>query len=621
MMCKFNYVLILIIILAIKCTANDSESDKDTVIKKKSGDELSSSSSATRIPALTTTSSDLPPVNSSETEHNNSWTLCFILSILAFSILLIHVLITTNFHFVPESLAVIFFGALVGLTLKLLSQWHFSNDWSKEESFPPTIFFLVLLPPIIFESGYNLHKGNFFQNIGSILVFAIIGTAISAFAMGAGVYLLGKINFMHSLSAKESFAFGSLISAVDPVATLAIFNALDIDPVLYMLVFGESILNDAVAIVLTNTIMTLSDTDNGIGYVIFYFLGKFMHMFFTSALIGCVFGILSALLFKHVEVRKTPSLEMAFMFIFMYSPYAFAEAVKLSGIMAILFAGIVMSHYTHNNLSSITRITIQQTFRTLSFISETCVYAYLGLAIFSFRHVFKPSFVIFSILMCLLGRALNIFPLSFLLNYFREHKITKKMQFIMWFSGLRGAIAFALSLNLQVSGDVRHIIVTSTLILVLFTTLILGGSTLPLMRILNADKNRRHNVKKEVFLSKTKEMGDALDDQLTTGENVAQFDDENGNSMDIHIIQGGQSLRGFARFDEKFLKPLLIRKFTAQELKDGKLQMNRLTKQWCDEVRGSKDEESLHKYSLSSDREELKNEDKKKKKKSSKSSF
>jgi solute carrier family 9 (sodium/hydrogen exchanger), member 8 len=175
--------------------------------------------------------------------------------------------------------------------------------------------------------------------------------------------------------------------------------------------------------------------------------------------------------------------EMAFMFIFMYSPYAFAEAVKLSGIMAILFAGIVMSHYTHNNLSSITRITIQQTFRTLSFISETCVYAYLGLAIFSFRHVFKPSFVIFSILMCLLGRALNIFPLSFLLNYFREHKITKKMQFIMWFSGLRGAIAFALSLNLQVSGDVRHIIVTSTLILVLFTTLILGGSTLPLVRV------------------------------------------------------------------------------------------------------------------------------------------
>ena len=55
----------------------------------------------------------------------------------------------------------------------------------------------------------------------------------------------------YPLSLVESFAFGSLISAVDPVATLAIFQALDIDPVLYMLVFGESILNDAVSIVLT----------------------------------------------------------------------------------------------------------------------------------------------------------------------------------------------------------------------------------------------------------------------------------------------------------------------------------------------------------------------------------
>lgn len=70
-----------------------------------------------------------------------------------------------------------------------------------------------------------------------------------------------------------------------------------------------------------------------------------------------------------------------------------------------------------------------------------------------------------------------------MLNYFREHKITKKMQFIMWFSGLRGAIAFALSLNLQLDSEVRHVIVTSTLILVLFTTLVLGGSTLPLMKV------------------------------------------------------------------------------------------------------------------------------------------
>merc|ERR1719435_153206 len=123
------------------------------------------------------------------------------------------------------------------------------------EAFSPTMFFLVLLPPIIFESGYNLHKGNFFQNIGSIMVFAILGTAISALVVGGGVYLLGLADVVYKLDFIQSFAFGSLISAVDPVATLAIFQALDVDPVLNMLVFGESILNDAVAIVLTNTII------------------------------------------------------------------------------------------------------------------------------------------------------------------------------------------------------------------------------------------------------------------------------------------------------------------------------------------------------------------------------
>lgn len=194
----------------------------------------------------------------------------------------------------PESIAIVFFGSIIGFIFKFISHWNLA-EWTHEEAFSPTVFFLVLLPPIIFESGYSMHKGNFFENIGSICVFAIFGTAISAFVMGGGIYLIGKTNLTYALSAKESFAFGSLVSAVDPVATLAIFNALDIDPLLYMLVFGESILNDAVAIVLTNTIMELSDTSHSVVWVLGYVVGRFCLMFFASALIGCGFGLLSAL--------------------------------------------------------------------------------------------------------------------------------------------------------------------------------------------------------------------------------------------------------------------------------------------------------------------------------------
>ena len=96
--------------------------------------------------------------------------------------------------------------------------------------------------------------------------------------------------------------------------------------------------------------------------------------------------------------------------------------------MAILFNGVVMSHYTHFNLSSVTQITMQQTLRTLSLMAETSIFAYLGLAIFSYRLSIQPALIVASLGLCLAGRAANIYPLSELMNHFREHRITKKMQ-------------------------------------------------------------------------------------------------------------------------------------------------------------------------------------------------
>lgn len=172
-----------------------------------------------------------------------------------------------------------------------------------------------------------------------------------------------------------------------------------------------------------------------------------------------------------IDLRKHPSLELAFLLVVSYCPYCLAEGNNLSGIMAILFCGIVMSHYTHFNLSTVTQITMQQTMRTLAFICETSIFSYLGLAIFSFKHQVELALVIWSIALCLIGRAANIFPLTYMVNKFRATKITSKMSFIMWFSGLRGAISYALSLHLEYSKEeTRRVVITTTLIIVLFTT-------------------------------------------------------------------------------------------------------------------------------------------------------
>lgn len=520
----------------------------------------------------------LPDKGSAEEEHNSSMSIFFVLCVLALGILLIHLMLQTNFQYLPESVVIVFLGAAIGMIINLMSHQNIAN-WRKEEAFSPTAFFLVLLPPIIFESGYNLHKGNFFQNIGSILVFAIFGTAISAFVIGAGIYLLGLAQVAYKLSFVESFAFGSLISAVDPVATVAIFHALDVDPVLNMLVFGESILNDAISIVLTTSVLE-SNNATTTSEAIILGLNRFCLMFFASAGIGVVFALISALLLKHVDLRKNPSLEFGIMLVFTYAPYVLAEGIQLSGIMAILFNGIVMSHYTHFNLSTVTQITMQQTMRTLAFIAETCVFAYLGLALFSFRHRFEPALVVWSLILCLIGRAANIFPLALLVNRFREHQITKKMMFIMWFSGLRGAISYALSLHLDFSDETRHVIITTTLIIVLFTTLIFGGSTMPLLKFLRAEKKQKSNSRrkkkdKEVSLSKTREWGQTID-----SEHLSELTEE---EMEVSFLQS--RIRGFARWDLKFFIPFFTRRFTQQELKDCKSQMTDLTNQWYQAIR------------------------------------
>lgn len=530
-------------------------------------------------------------VKAQEEEQSNGLTIFFSLLVIGICIILVHLLIKFKLHFLPESVAVVSLGILMGGFIKIIEFQELAN-WKEEEMFRPNMFFLLLLPPIIFESGYSLHKGNFFQNIGSITLFAVIGTAFSAFIVGGGIYFLGQADVIYKMTMTDSFAFGSLISAVDPVATIAIFNALNVDPVLNMLVFGESILNDAVSIVLTNTaegFFSQSDNSTVTGWEIFIqALGYFLKMFFGSAALGTLTGLISAVFLKHFDLRKTPSLEFGMMLIFAYLPYGLAEGIQLSGIMSILFAGIVMSHYTHHNLSPVTQILMQQTLRTVAFMCETCVFAFLGLSIFSFPHKFEISFVIWCIVLVLLGRAVNIFPLSFLLNFFRDHKITPKMMFIMWFSGLRGAIPYALSLHLGLEPiEKRQLIGTTTIIIVLFTILLLGGGTMPLIRIMDIeDSQSRRKNKKDVNLSKTEKMGNTIE-----SEHLSELTEE---EYEAHIYQR-QDLKGFMWLDAKYLNPFFTRRLTQEDLLHGRIQMKTLTNKWYEEVRqgpsGSEDEE------------------------------
>uniref|UniRef100_A0AC35UDA3 Sodium/hydrogen exchanger n=1 Tax=Rhabditophanes sp. KR3021 TaxID=114890 RepID=A0AC35UDA3_9BILA len=547
--------------------------------------------------------------NSEAKEKRDSLSIFFILTIIVVSCLLVHCLITMECRIIPESLAIVLLGAFIGLC------FSFSRyDWSEVESFNPNFFFLILLPPIIFESGYNLHKGNFFSNTVPILTFSIIGTAISAVVIGLSLWFLGKCYLSYNLTFVEAFAFGSMISSVDPVATLAIFQSLKVDPQLYMLVFGESMMNDAVSIVLTSTTLEMHEAEKA-GFTVVetfnYALSRFMQMFFVSALLGSIIGLVSALLFKHIDLRRTPSLEFALLLVFSYLPYGLAEALSLSGIMAILFCAITMSQYTHFNISPITQITMQQTFRTLSFVSETCTFAYLGMALFTFKLEFRFMFIFWSILLLFVSRACNIFPLSRLLNKFRRQKISFKNQVIMWFSGMRGAVAFALALHMEIeSSETKRVILTTTLCLLLFTIAFMGGSALPAMKFINEyfpnensclpsrettnklvkkrKSRRERNISRSgsrsrktspVLLSKTQEM--------------SNFDTFDCTSDDTELLNRRSNTNSnfLTEFNAKVMKKIFVRKFTLQERMENKERFRNLAIQALKSFADERDDE------------------------------
>lgn len=148
----------------------------------------------------------------------------------------------------PECLATTLIGALVGVSVRFASP-----KLSQELFFSSELFSLVLLPVIVFEAGFGLQVSAYARNTGGILMFSIFGTLISTAAIAALLYGVGYAGLSLNLSLPESLAFASLLSATDPVATLSLFSALKVHPDLDALTSGESIGNDAMAIILFRT--------------------------------------------------------------------------------------------------------------------------------------------------------------------------------------------------------------------------------------------------------------------------------------------------------------------------------------------------------------------------------
>ncbi|KAK9843766.1 hypothetical protein WJX81_005547 [Elliptochloris bilobata] len=376
--------------------------------------------------------------------------------------------------------------------------------------FSPTAFFYGLLPPIVFAAGFTLKKKDFFKNAPAIAVFAVGGTLVSTLVFGLLTYLLVVIHVVqHSALGPapltECMLYGALISATDPVATLSIFSTADVPPLLYNLVFGESVLNDAVAIVLFQTLQKSAGAP--LRWAALPLLGaNFAFIGIGSMLVGVLVALPCAFVLRRFQVaadgarRGSVELsgsvyEIALVILSAYMAYLVAEVCGLSGIVALFFTGICHAHYSYYNVTPDAQVTLRRFFEFAAFLSETFVFAYLGLQVpLLSRTAIDWGLMLTGIPLCLLARAANIFPLSAALNARRRIPLPRNLQLMLWSAGLRGAVAFGLVLQLrptpgpdQPPQEGLPAIEAATLVIVVISTLVFGTATGPLLRHLSLE--------------------------------------------------------------------------------------------------------------------------------------
>ena len=306
------------------------------------------------------------------------------------------------------------------------------------------------------------------------------------------------------LTTMEILMMCSLLCASDVIAAVSLLNPRK-QPKLFSLVFGEGIVNDAVCIILFNTVNSFAkDTDSeftastaGLITLEFLMLG------IVSTLIGCVFGLMQSYLMKRVRsLTRDPVAECAIIFAVGYISYVVAEMLHQSGIITLLFSGIVMSHYGWYNLSPQGQTTSSVVFQFLGFIAEGFVFCYLGLTFFSYRTMpFSISLVLVlmgTVVACRFMAVVGFISCLKLCKYESNHHspLNYRELIFIWYAGLiRGAIAFGLVLRIEPSFAGRDLIVTTCLTLVVTTTIIFGSTASLVSYCLFGDFNAKDSNK------------------------------------------------------------------------------------------------------------------------------
>jgi len=344
---------------------------------------------------------------------------------------------------------------LIGLVLTFLT--------ATETIISPDIILALLVPPLVFEAAFHIRLEDLRRDFWLILTLAVPGVILTTLLVGS------VVAWGTGMALSAALVFGAIISATDPVSVVTLFRRLSVPRRLQLLLEGESLFNDGTAIVMFSIMLSIAEAGN---FSFAISTRDFIKIAGGGALIGIALGTLISQFINRID---DPLVETTLTTVLAFGSYLIAESLGVSGVLAVVAAGIVNGNVGPTGMSATTRVVVFNFWEYAAFLANSLVFLLIGLTTDVNVMIANWEAIVWAIAAAMIARFVSIYGFSLF-----SREIPSKWKHILFWGGLRGAIALALALSLPETGPLaieRGRLQAMAFGLVLFSLLVQGAST------------------------------------------------------------------------------------------------------------------------------------------------
>jgi len=328
----------------------------------------------------------------------------------------------------------------------------------------PELILEIFLPPLLFEAAWNIRWRNLKKNLFPVVLLAVIGVVISVVGIGL------SLNVFTGLSLPVALLVGAILAATDPVSVIALFRELGVGERLTVLMEGESLFNDGVAVVAFSLLVGIplgtqefSVTNTLVQFVMFTGVG-----IGVGGLIG--FGI------SYLTQRfDLPLVEQSLTLVSAYGTYLITEELGGSGVIGVVTVGLILGNFgSRIGMNPRTRLLVSEFWEFIAFFVNSIVFLLIGDQINIRGLADNGMLILVTIVALVIIRAISIYGLGTISNLITQQDISWREETVLWWGGLRGSVSIALALSVPVILEGRQDIIEAVFGVVLFTLLVQG---------------------------------------------------------------------------------------------------------------------------------------------------